>query len=260
MKLNKTAVLIVLLAVIAVATIIAAYYGTLNQGNQNTATSNTPQPTIAPTPPANLQIFSPQNKTYLKTQVYLNATANSTTSKIVYSFDGTRNWTLSENTSIFFNEGSHNVTFYAFSKSGNLLDWKVVTFEVKPQSLYPDPPPTRKEAIDFFASEGFVVQNKSSLIIDEYYDPGAPTIKNASAVDTTTLAFHAKQSNITMIYEFNYDTTSESIYSGVKTIDNIHWTIFYIEEPNSNTKFIAYTLDAPPMPSWAIINPDMLPK
>lgn len=228
MKQTKLIVLLTLVPVLAGLIITAAYF---NSGNnsQPALPSDSPQFTAAPSSLPELKIISPENITYQTTRVQLNVTVKNSNSKITYTLDGGKNVTLAENATIKgLSDGTHIITFYAFDNASKLQDSKTVTFSVKHLTPTPKPPPTSEEAINYFASQGFTIQKVSNITIDGYDDKGIPIIKYSMPVGLPNVAFYARTYNTTVIYEFDYD---------------IHWRIFYVEQPGSHFKFEAYVYD-----------------
>jgi hypothetical protein len=206
----------------------AAYYNSANNTFHKTLPSDFPQSTAVPSPASNLQIFSPQNITYQTAIVQLNVTANNSTTKITYMLDGEKNITLAKDADICLDDGVHKITFYAFNKEGKLEDSKSVTFSVEHLTPTPKPPPTRTEAINYFVSQGFTIQKVGNVTIDGYNDKGVPIVRYSMSVGLPNVVFYAHAYNTTVIYEFDYD---------------MHWTIFYVEQPESHFKFEVYSFD-----------------
>ena len=72
------------------------------------------------TPPPEIVILSPENKTYTVVDVPLTLTTNEATSWIGYSLDNTANETILGNTILLLSEGKHSIVVYANDTSGNM--------------------------------------------------------------------------------------------------------------------------------------------
>ena len=97
-----------------------------------TATAQTDQSTrflFGPEPA--VSVISPENTTYLATEVPLNFTVDEQVSWMGYSLDGQETVTVDENTTLTgLAGGSHNITVYATDVSGTTSASETVTFTV----------------------------------------------------------------------------------------------------------------------------------
>jgi hypothetical protein len=173
-------------------TVIATYYFPINLANEEQ---------VAPPPPPELQVFSPQNVTYQTTKVPLNITANNSTEKITYTLDGKENVTVIENATIErLSEGVHNITVYAFDNEGKPGDSENITFTVQ----LPYEPTTKSTpeqvvaTINYFESEGLRVELRDTNRPQDCLNMGAVNLQTKEA-----LATFAHQQGIQVIYQFN---------------------------------------------------------
>jgi len=96
-------------------------------------------PIPALTPP-DISILSPENKTYLTTDVPLTFTLNKPTSWIGYSLDGQENATITGNTTLpSLPDGAHYIIIYANDTAGNMGTSNIIHFSV---NTTPTPTPT----------------------------------------------------------------------------------------------------------------------
>lgn len=76
-------------------------------------------------------ILSPENRTYDKSSIQLNFTANEPLSRITYSLDGEPQVTVTGNTTLTgLNNGKHSLTIYATDEAGNIGASNTVHFSV----------------------------------------------------------------------------------------------------------------------------------
>ena len=87
--------------------------------------------------PPRISVLSPQNKTYVTSDVELDFTVNENTSKILYSLDGQENQTITGNVTLTgLANGEHNVTILVEDLAGNAATSKTLFFSVNsPQSI-----------------------------------------------------------------------------------------------------------------------------
>jgi hypothetical protein len=79
----------------------------------------------------NIQVQSPESKTYNVSSVPLNFTVDEAASHFTYSLDGEENVTIAGNTTLIgVANGDHNLTVYAWDEAGNVGASEIVTFSV----------------------------------------------------------------------------------------------------------------------------------
>lgn len=85
-----------------------------------------------------ISVLSPQNKTYVASDVELDFTVNEPVSQLKYSLDGQANVTFAGNT-ILLNlpNGEHNVTVYATDNAGNIGASNTIYFSVEVPKPFP---------------------------------------------------------------------------------------------------------------------------
>lgn len=86
--------------------------------------------TIPDTTPPSITVLSPQNKTYYSNAIPLTFEINEPASWIGYSLDGEANVTITGNTIITIEDGSHNIVVYANDTAGNMGSSATVYFAV----------------------------------------------------------------------------------------------------------------------------------
>mgnify|MGYP003681907187 CR=1 FL=1 len=91
------------------------------------------------TMPPNIEIISPQNKTYRTSSISLNFTVDESTTWIGYSIDGQANQTIPvENRTISgLSNGSHTLRVYAKDRAGNIGASEIVHFIIQAPQLFP---------------------------------------------------------------------------------------------------------------------------
>ncbi|MDH5376587.1 MAG: right-handed parallel beta-helix repeat-containing protein, partial [Candidatus Bathyarchaeota archaeon] len=83
--------------------------------------------TVAP----NIELLSPENKTYTTNSVFLSFTVSESTSWMGYSLDGKANETISEGTTLpGLSDGSHSLVVYASDMVGNMGSSDTVYFTI----------------------------------------------------------------------------------------------------------------------------------
>lgn len=233
--------LLILVPVVIGLIITAAYYNLANISYQKGVPSGISQSTTAPTPLSHLQISFPKNRTYEKTQIHLNVTVSNRIAQITYSLDGGKNWTLSENKTIWAGDGSHNIIFYAFDTTSKLVEYRTVYFEVQ-SPKFEQQPLTRAEAINDLTSQGFTIQKGSNVTIEQYYGPRElPILTDFIYVGWSNLILNARNYNTSVIYEYIYDTV---VFTETHHYD-LRFTVFYVEQPNTPFKLFAWTYEGP---------------
>ena len=91
------------------------------------------------TMPPNIEVISPQNKTYETSSISLNFTVDESTTWIGYSLDGQANQTIPvENRTISgLPNGSHGLRVYAKDRAGNIGASEAVHFTIQAPQLFP---------------------------------------------------------------------------------------------------------------------------
>ena len=90
--------------------------------------------------PPSITVLSPQNKTYMETDVPLDFTVSEVTKWIGYSLDGEANTTTDGNTTLTdLPEGYHNLKVYANDTVGRFGSSETSYFNISQQT---EPPPT----------------------------------------------------------------------------------------------------------------------
>jgi hypothetical protein len=90
------------------------------------------------TTPCNIEILSPENKTYSTSSISLDFTFNELTSWITYSFDKKANVTITGNVTLSeLPDGSHNVIVYAKDMAGNTGASEMIYFSIDTQEKQP---------------------------------------------------------------------------------------------------------------------------
>ena len=80
-----------------------------------------------------ISVFSPENKTYGKSDILSAFVVNEPVAWMGYSLDGQDNVTVRENVTLaVLSEGSHNITFYAIDLVGNSGASRTIYFEIMP--------------------------------------------------------------------------------------------------------------------------------
>jgi hypothetical protein len=93
--------------------------------------------TIDNTPPR-IAFLSPENKSYLTSEILLNFTVNESTSKLSYILDGNQSQTVTENITLTgLPAGMHNVTVYATDLVGNSGVSETIDFAVESPEIPP---------------------------------------------------------------------------------------------------------------------------
>lgn len=95
---------------------------------------------IIDTEAPDIQILSPENKTYATSSVSLNCSVNESTSWIAYSIDNQANVTITGNTTITgLSDGSHSLKAYAEDMAGNTGASETVYFRIETKEAEPFP-------------------------------------------------------------------------------------------------------------------------
>ena len=82
-------------------------------------------------PQPSVSITSPENKTYVTTNIPLKFAVNESRSQISYSLDGQNNVTIAGNTTLTsLSKGEHNLTVYAINVAGNIEGSETVIFTI----------------------------------------------------------------------------------------------------------------------------------
>jgi len=186
------------------------------------------------TVPPNIQILSPENKTYTTSAVSLNFTVDEATSWIGYSLDGQMNVTTVGNTTLFgLSIGMHNLIIHANDTVGNMGSSDFVYFTI----LDTTPP-----SISIFSPE-----NKTY------------------ATDNITLTFTVNESVSLMAYSL--DNQANITITGNTTLFELssgsHSLIIYAKDTAGNTGtsvIIYFTIEIPqverdrgkPLPTWIV--------
>ena len=91
--------------------------------------------------PPRISVLSPQNKTYVTSDVELDFTVNEAFSQILYCLDGKENQTTHGNMTLNgLAKGAHNVTLYATDLAGNAAASKTLLFSINlPESFSVNP-------------------------------------------------------------------------------------------------------------------------
>ena len=159
--------------------VVVTYYHSTNE-----SPNKTPSPTTNE-PPLDLQIISPENKTYKTSDITLNYSLSRAVDEITYSLDGEKKVLTGNQTLSKLTNGIHNVTIYAYEKEDKVM--KTVTFTIQNTPL--------EEATKYFESKGFTIENLS-------VDP----LLNYNAFDCASkeiLADIAEKLDRYTIYQFN---------------------------------------------------------
>jgi hypothetical protein len=91
--------------------------------------------------PPNIEVFSPENKTYAADSVSLSFIVDEPTSWIGYSLDGQTNVTITGNVTIYgLPEGAHTAKLYAKETAGNMGASKVIHFTIGASPMDTKPP------------------------------------------------------------------------------------------------------------------------
>jgi hypothetical protein len=78
-----------------------------------------------------ISIQSPQNKTYVTSDVELDFAVNEAVSQVLYCLDGKENQTMTGSTTLTgLARGAHNITLYAADLAGNSAASKTIVFNV----------------------------------------------------------------------------------------------------------------------------------
>jgi len=88
--------------------------------------------------PPRITVLSPQNKTYVTSDVELDFTVNEAVSQILYCLDEKENQTITGNMTLTgLAKGAHNVTLYAADLAGNAAASKTLFFSVDLPESFP---------------------------------------------------------------------------------------------------------------------------
>jgi hypothetical protein len=88
--------------------------------------------------PPRINVISPQNRSYDKSDVKLGLTANEALSKIMFCLDGNQNQTITGNATLtYLTNGTHNVTLYAADLAGNMVASDTISFNVAKSEPFP---------------------------------------------------------------------------------------------------------------------------
>ena len=181
----------------------------------------------------NIEILSPENKTYTTSSVPLNFTVDEATSWIGYSLDGQANITIAGNTTLTgLSDGMHILVVYASDIAGNIGSSDMVYFTIETSPIDTTPP-----SISIVSPE-----NKT------YDTPDIP------------LTFTVDESVLWMAYSFdnkaNATITGNTTLSGLS--DGSHSLIVYAKDTAGNTgasEVIYFTIEtkkAEPFPMWIV--------
>jgi len=89
-------------------------------------------------PPPSVSITSPENRTYITSDVPLNFAVNGLSSQVTYSLDGHDNVTTTENTTLTgLSVGEHSITVYATNIAGNIGASETITFTIAETESFP---------------------------------------------------------------------------------------------------------------------------
>jgi hypothetical protein len=88
-----------------------------------------------------ISFLSPQNGTYITSDVTLDFTVSEATSEIRYCVDGKENQTITDSLNLTgLAEGAHNITLYAADLAGNVAEPKTLPFNVDLPESFPAVP------------------------------------------------------------------------------------------------------------------------
>jgi hypothetical protein len=88
--------------------------------------------------PPRISVLSPQNKTYVTSDVEVDFTVSEAVSQILYCLDGKENQTITGSVTLTgLAEGAHNVTLYAADLAGNAAASKTLFFSVDLPESFP---------------------------------------------------------------------------------------------------------------------------
>lgn len=88
--------------------------------------------------PPRITLLSPQNRTYVTSDVELDFTVNEAVAQILYCLDGKENHTITGNMTLTgLSEGEHSVTLYADDVAGNAAASKTLFFSVDLSESFP---------------------------------------------------------------------------------------------------------------------------
>ena len=193
----------------------------------NTGSSDTVYFTIDTVLP-NIEIISPENKTYAVADVLLSLTVSETTSWMGYSLDGQTNVTVSGNTTLVgLSEGIHTITVYANDTAGNTGHSDTVYFTIN--ALPPN--------IELFSPENKTYTTNS---VSLSFDVNEPTLWKGYSLDG--------QANVTIFGDITLSGLSEGSHS----------LIVYVKDMagNAGSSGIVYfavdTREAEPLQLWVV--------
>jgi len=88
--------------------------------------------------PPRISLLSPQNGTYVTSDVELDFAVSENASKIIYCLDGKENQTLADSLTLTgLAEGAHNVTLYVYDLAGNAASPQTLFFNVDLPESFP---------------------------------------------------------------------------------------------------------------------------
>jgi hypothetical protein len=105
-----------------------------------------------------ISVLSPQNKTYVTSDVELDFTVNEAVSQILYCLDGKENQTITGSMTLTgLAKGAHNVTLYAADLAGNAAPSKTLFFSVDLPESFPVVPVAAVAVVAVVAGAGLLV-------------------------------------------------------------------------------------------------------
>ncbi len=88
--------------------------------------------------PPRIVVLSPQNRSYVTSDVKLELTANEALSQILYCLDGNQNHTITGNATLTgLAYGTHNLTLYVADLAGNMGASETISFSVTKPEFFP---------------------------------------------------------------------------------------------------------------------------